>query len=89
MLAIYPSLVAYIFILYVLRVPVLEVTSNYGCNGLESRLPVKGLMFSCLSPFVFQCCMIPILVIILSALETISRTNLVTIFVAMQYMILL
>jgi len=75
MLAIYPSLVAYIFILYVLRVPVLEVTSNYGCNGLESRLPVKSLKFPCLSTFVIQCCVIPVLVTILSTLGTTSWTN--------------
>lgn len=76
MLAIYPIL----YNNYVRRVQVLEVTSDSGCNGLESSLlPVKSLKFSSLSAFVIRCCIISVLVTILSTLGTISRINLVTV----------
>lgn len=66
----------------------LEVTSNSGCNELESRQSVKSLEFSSLSAFVILliwCCIIPVLVTVLSAVGTTSRTNLVTIFVWCYY----
>jgi len=80
MLAIYP--ISYMYC--VGRVQVLEFTSNSGCNELESKLPDKSLKFSCLSPFVFWCCIIPILVTILIVLGTTSRSNLITKSVAMR-----
>jgi hypothetical protein len=56
------------------RIQVLEFTSSSGCNELESKLPDKSLKFSGLSPFVFWCCIIPILIV----LGTTSGSNLIT-----------